>query len=91
MVDIAPSRPRSGRLKIAQRFRVDGGINIFSSLIGVAAVIMIMVGGFRYITSGGNDTAIAESKKTLVYAIIGLAIAALAQLIVKFVLTSVGS
>jgi len=61
-------------------------INIFSALIGVVAVIMIIFGGFRYITSGGNDTSVTSAKNTILYAIIGLVIVALAQLMVRFVL-----
>src|SRR4051794_31160309 len=48
---------------------IAAGLNIFSAVVGVVAVIMIIVAGFRYITSGGNDTAIAESKKTIIYAL----------------------
>ncbi|HUD10648.1 MAG TPA: pilin [Candidatus Saccharimonadales bacterium] len=61
-------------------------INIFSLVVGAVSVIMIIVGGFRYITSGGNDTGIAGAKNTIIYALIGLVIVALAQLIVHFVL-----
>ncbi len=61
-------------------------INIFSLVVGVAAVIMIIFGGFKYITSGGNDQSVSGAKNTILYAIIGLVIVALAQFIVKFVL-----
>jgi hypothetical protein len=60
-------------------------INIFSIVVGVVAVIMIVVGGFRYITSGGGDK-VKSAKDTIMYALIGLVIVALAQIIVKFVL-----
>src|SRR5581483_10253440 len=55
-------------------------INLLSVIVGVIAVIMIIVGGFRYITSGGSDTGIASAKKTILYALIGLVIVALAQI-----------
>lgn len=61
-------------------------INIFSAIVGVIAVIMIIVGGLRYITSGGDSNKVSAAKSTLLYAIIGLVIVALAQLIVHFVL-----
>ena len=61
-------------------------INIFSAVIGVVAVIMIIFGGFRYITSGGNDSSVTSAKNTILYAVIGLIIVALAQLLVRFVL-----
>lgn len=64
-------------------------INLLSAIVGVVAVIMIIVGGLRYITSGGNDANVTSAKNTLLYAIIGLIIVALAQIIVRFVLTKV--
>ena len=64
-------------------------INILSVIIGIVAVIMIMVAGFRYITSGGASEKVAAAKNTLLYAVIGLIIVALAQIIVRFVLSNV--
>ena len=61
-------------------------INILSIIIGVIAVIMIIFGGFRYMTSGGDSTKVTSAKNTLLYAIIGLIIVDLAQVIVRFVL-----
>ena len=66
-------------------------INIISAIIGVVAVIMIIFGGFRYVTSGGNDSSVTSAKNTILYAIIGLIIVALAQLLVRFVLNLVAS
>ena len=62
-------------------------VNLLSAVVGVVAVIMIIVGGFRYITSGGNDTSVTSAKNTILYAIIGLVVVALAQLIVRFTLS----
>jgi len=64
-------------------------VNVFSIIVGVVAVIMIIVGGFRYITSGGDSNNISAAKNTIIYAIIGLIIVALAQFIVQFVLNKV--
>jgi hypothetical protein len=61
-------------------------VNIFSIIVGAVSVIMIIYGGFRYITSGGDSGRVGNAKNTLIYAIIGLVIVALAQLIVHFVL-----
>ena len=66
-------------------------INIFSLIVGVVAVIMIIIGGLKYITSGGDSGNITGAKNTILYAVIGLVIVALAQFIVRFVLTRVGS
>jgi hypothetical protein len=61
-------------------------VNLFSVLVGAVAVIMIIVGGFRYITSGGDSGNVSTAKNTILYAIVGLVIVALSQFIVKFVL-----
>ncbi len=66
-------------------------INIFSIIVGIVAVIMIIVGGFRYVTSGGASDKVGGAKNTLIYAIIGLIIVALAQAIVLFVLNQSSS
>jgi cytochrome bd-type quinol oxidase subunit 2 len=64
-------------------------INIFSLIVGVIAVIMIIIGGLRYITSGGDSGNVTAAKNTILYAIIGLVVVALAQFIVRFVLAKV--
>jgi lysylphosphatidylglycerol synthetase-like protein (DUF2156 family) len=61
-------------------------ITMFSAVIGVVAVIMIIAAGFKYVTSAGDTTKITSAKNTLIYAIVGLIIVALSQIIVKFVL-----
>lgn len=66
-------------------------VNIFSIIVGAVAIIMIIYGGFRYITSGGDSNAVGGAKNTLIYAIIGLIIVALAQVIVHFVLNQTNS
>ncbi len=66
-------------------------VNIFSYIVGAISVIMIIYGGFRYITSGGSSEGVGAAKSTLIYAIIGLIIVALAQIIVQFVLGQSGS
>lgn len=61
-------------------------INLFSLIVGVAAVIMIIVGGLKYILSQGEGSNTASAKNTILYAIVGLVVVLLAQIIVKFVL-----
>ena len=68
---------------------VEDIINIFSWVVGVISVIMIIFGGFKYITSGGDAGKVTSAKNTILYALVGLVIAALAQLIVLFVLGNV--
>jgi len=63
-------------------------INVLSIIIGAIAVIMIIIGGFRYITSGGSAEGTKAARQTIVYAIVGLVVVALAQIIVHFVLNN---
>lgn len=61
-------------------------INMLSWIVGVASVFMIIIGGFKYVTAQGDSNNITSAKNTIMYAIIGLVIAALAQGLVLFVL-----
>jgi cytochrome bd-type quinol oxidase subunit 2 len=61
-------------------------VNILSVVVGVAAVIMVIIGGFKFITSSGDSNNIASARNTILYAIIGLVIVVLAQVLVHFVL-----
>lgn len=60
-------------------------VNILSIVVGAVAIIMIIIAGFRYITSGGDSAKVTSAKNTLIYALIGVAVAALAQFLVHFV------
>jgi hypothetical protein len=59
---------------------------LVSVVTGVASVIAIMIGGFQYITSTGDGAAINKAKNTILYAIIGLVVAAFAPFIVGYVI-----
>jgi hypothetical protein len=63
------------------------GINLFSAIIGIVAVIMIVVAGFKFITSSGDSAKLTSAKSTLMYALVGLVIVVLSQVIVRFVLS----
>jgi hypothetical protein len=66
---------------------VQNVINIISLVVGVVAVIMIIIGGLRYVTSNGDSGQVGNAKNTILYAIIGLVVVALAQVIVRFVVS----
>jgi ABC-type Fe3+ transport system permease subunit len=75
-----------------------GAGGIFSTItsvllfvVGAISVIMIVIGGLRYVISGGNSSAISAAKNTILYAVIGLVVAILAYALIHFVLTSFGS
>lgn len=60
-------------------------MQLIFGIIGVIAVVMIMVGGFKYIASQGNPQETAKAKNTILYAVIGLVLAASAFTIVSFI------
>ncbi|HSD56461.1 MAG TPA: hypothetical protein VLA92_04920 [Candidatus Saccharimonadales bacterium] len=64
-------------------------INILSAFVGIIAVIMIIFAGFKYVTSGGDSGKISSAKNTLTYAIVGIVVAGVSQLIVRFVVTKI--
>lgn len=62
--------------------------NTMLFIVGAISVIMVVVGGLRYVVSGGNATNISTAKNTILYAIIGLVISILAYAIINFVIAS---
>ena len=63
-------------------------VNVLLFIVGLVAVIMIIVSGLRYVTSGGDAGSVSSAKNTLLYAVIGLVVAFLAFAIVNFVLNA---
>jgi TRAP-type C4-dicarboxylate transport system permease small subunit len=63
--------------------------DILIFVLGAVAVVMIIIGGFRYVTSNGDQNTVTGAKNTILYAIIGIVVALLAYAIVKFVTTNV--
>lgn len=57
-------------------------------IVGAIAVIMIVIGGLRYVISGGDSTQVQAAKNTILYALIGVIIAILAYAAVNFVINS---
>jgi len=53
--------------------------------LGLVAVIMILIGGFQWMTAGGNEEKITEAKKRLINAVLGLMIVLSAYSITWFV------
>lgn len=64
--------------------------NTVLMVVGLISVIMLVYGGLRYITSGGDSKKVTDAKNTILYAIIGLIICVLSYAIVTFVLTTIG-
>lgn len=69
-------------------------VDILNGIVGaiaIVAVIFVVVGGINYITSQGDPGKTKKAKDTILYAVIGLIIAALAFAIVNFVITKIVS
>ena len=62
--------------------------NVLLFIVGAIAVIMIVIGGLRYVISGGDSSQVQAAKNTILYAIIGIIVAILAYAAVNFVLDS---
>lgn len=60
-------------------------INVLLALAGLVAVVFLIVGGFRYITAGGNEEAAESGKKAIVNAVIGIVVIILSFVIVRVV------
>ena|SRR3989338_1095836 len=56
-------------------------LTVAVSLAALALFVMLLVGGFRYLTSAGDPKAAGQARQTMTYAIIGIALMALAFLI----------
>lgn len=65
--------------------------NTILYIVGIVAVIMLIIGGIRYVVSGGDSKKVTDAKNTVLYAIIGLVIAFFAYAIVNFVISALPS
>ena len=66
-------------------------INAVLYVVGILAVVVVIIGGIQYTTSGGDQAAVTKAKNTILYGIVGLVIAILAYAIVNFVIGKVTS
>lgn len=65
-------------------------VNLLSALVGIAAVIGIIVAGIKYITSASNPEEANKSRELVIYAVVGLVLATIAQVLVRAVLHNIG-
>ncbi|MEN9558255.1 MAG: Type secretion system pilin [Candidatus Parcubacteria bacterium] len=62
-------------------------INVALGFLGIIAVVIVLIGGFKYMVSGGNEEKTGEARKLIFSGIIGLAIILSAWAITGFVLS----
>lgn len=65
---------------------VIGIINVLLGFLGLIAVVIILIGGFKWMTAGGGEEKVEEAKKMIFSGIIGLAIILSAWAIAQFVI-----
>jgi amino acid transporter len=66
----------------------DTAVNIIKtvlSLLGLIALVIILMGGFKWMTSGGNEEKVGEAKKLLGAGVVGIVIILAAYAITEFV------
>ncbi len=64
-------------------------VNWILGLLGIIAVAMIILGGFQWLISGGNDESVATAKKTIGNAVVGIVIILLAWAVVHFTIGTI--
>jgi predicted signal transduction protein with EAL and GGDEF domain len=69
---------------------IDKILSIVFAFSGSIAVLIIVIGGFRYIVARGDPSATAAAKNTIIYALVGLVIVMAAYSIVTFVVKGIG-
>ena len=63
-------------------------INVFMGLLGIIAVVIILYGGFIWMTAAGNEERVDKARKMIVAGVIGLAIILSAYAIARFVVNA---
>ena len=66
-------------------------LNVVYGLIGIVAVIFVIIGGFKYMTSQGEPGRVQQAKNTILFSLIGLVITLSAFAITAFILDALGS
>lgn len=64
-------------------------INVILSTVGLIFLILVIYGGFLWLTSAGNADKVAQGKTIIIWAVLGIVIITSAYLITSFVLTNV--
>jgi len=84
-IENTPIKPQADMIGIIFR-----AIQYILAFLGVVAVVVILIGGFMWMTAGGNDEKVGKAKKILIQGLIGLVIILLAFAIATFVIERLG-
>ena len=64
-------------------------IRVLSYIVGVASVLMITFGGFRYVKSNGDSAKLNEARRTIIYSLVAILVVVFANTILAFVTGSI--
>lgn len=84
-MDVPPAKPLTGLQDVFSNV-----VSIAIGLAGIVFFVMFIVGGFSYLTAGGDTGKVESAKKTLTYAIAGLVLIALSYLILRLISSFTG-
>jgi hypothetical protein len=73
----------------ANQARIDTILGVVFGLMGLIAVLMLVIGGFKYIISKGDPREMAQAKNTIIYALVGLGVVIMSYTIVTFVVNNI--
>ena len=65
---------------------ITDAITIISWVAGVVAVVVLMIGGFRFVISGGDPNQVSGARNMILYALVGLVVIGAAQIIMRFII-----
>jgi len=65
--------------------------NLGLTILGALSVIFVVVGGLQYVLSAGNPQKTKQARETILYAVVGIVIAAGAFAIVSFITGRLGA
>ena len=76
-----PKPPITGEAKL------ENGLNKVFLWAGIVAVLMIVIAGFKYVSSAGDPGKVASAKNAILYSVVGLLLVAFSFAIVNFVVS----
>lgn len=63
--------------------------NIIAIVAGIAAVFVIIIGAIKFVTSAGDTNSVSSAKNTILYALVGLVVIAVAKILITFVVSRI--
>lgn len=89
LADVLINKPPGLPEVPADSLIVEKIINLVLNITGALCLLIVTLGGFKYVVSRGEPQEIAKAKDTIMYALIGVGIAILGRAIVAFVFNKV--